>query len=217
MRCRRFRTSVASLAGMEQQQPTEQELKNREILGKLAAAAGSPNSGVELRDNGRRPERREAPSSIGDLQRIAQEQKESRLGWWFQIPDDVLAESDEWEASGFGEAESWFKLVALKPREQAQALRLGKEDQASVGLEMLFQSLWAVGATLSAVGEDEDGAIQTELTFTGWYVRGNRDQAKKWWAAIGPIGRALVQDAFMDKHQPSGSQKATFLGSARRG
>lgn len=195
--------------------PTEQELKNREILGKLASAAGRPGSGVEL--TGGHRERREAPTSIADLQRIAQEQKESRVGWWFELPADALEEYEEWRTSGFTDAERWVKLVALKPSEQAQALRLGKDDQGAVGLEMLFQSLWAVGATISAVGEREDGSVETELVFTGWYVRGNRDQAKKWWNALGPIGRALIQDAFLDKHQPSGSQKATFLASSRRG
>lgn len=195
--------------------PTEQELKNREILGKLAAAAGTPNSGVEV--TGGRRNGRDAPSSIADLQRIAQEQKESRIGWWFELPAEVLDECEEWRRSGFTDAERWVKMVALKPSEQAQALRLGKDDQGAVGLEMLFQSLWAVGATLSPVGTRDDGSIETELVFNGWFVRGNRDQAKKWWDALGPIGRALIQDAFLDKHQPSGSQKATFLASSRRG
>jgi hypothetical protein len=91
-------------------------------------------------------------------------------------------------------------------------MKIGKENAEAIGTEMIFQALHAVGATLALV-EGES----TEVVFTGWYTTGNRDEAKAWFDAIGPMGRDLVQAAFMDKHQASDAQRASFLSGARRG
>lgn len=191
--------------------PTEEEVakrkRNTEILGRMT---GSPNAEVVDTPRRARP-KPDAPESINDLQRIAQQQKESREGWWFQLPEDCLG--TDWDEAGRDESEQWFKIIQVKPREQSRAMKIGKENAEAVGTEMIFQALWAVGATLSFTGEGEE----SEVVFTGWYVRNNRDQAKAWWSAIGPQGRALVQDAFMDRHQPSEAQRATFLAGSRRG
>ena len=179
--------------------------REKEIFGRMRDAVESPAPAPQTNPTG----------SLAELGSIAREQREQRAGWWFKLPAPEDGEEDplgiDWEESGRPNSQRWFKIVQVKPREQQRAMKLGKDDAQSVGMEMVFASLWIVGA----VEDEKTGALL--MSRDGFYVRNNRDVAEKWWKDIGPVGQALVQKGYMDKHQPSDKQSAMFLRSARRG
>lgn len=144
----------------------------------------------------------EKPRTISEMRERAKAIVAKRPGWRFEIPDEELG--IEWDRP---DAERSFMMIQVKPKEQAQAAQIGKDNPEAVGSEMIMQALWRIGDVF-----DKDG----ELIEEGWAARGNRERVTQWWDAIGPKGRQLVQDAWVHTHQPDARARASFLAGAKR-
>lgn len=123
-------------------------------------------------------------------------QRPARTCYEYDIPQDAVSE-DFFEK--FTEADLTFSMTEPTPAAMEQAGKVAGQNAILLAKEMLFSALHKIG----------------EMD-----ARSNRDSSAQrgtdgWWVAIGPKGRDLVNQEFVDLIQPSKEQVDRFRGSRR--
>jgi len=98
--------------------------------------------------------------------------------------------------SGMPDEARTFRLVEIKPHEQDAAAKVAGSNPSALSRELIFQTVIQVGN------------VRTKK---------DRDFLERWWAALGPKGRRMVEAAFLSMMTVEEGDVETFLSAGRPG
>jgi hypothetical protein len=112
----------------------------------------------------------------------------------FTLPAKHL--SKKFASVGFGVKDATYRMVELDSRSQDIAAKLAAGNGSVLSRELIFASISHIG---------------------GKPVRGNRDMLDRWWEAVGPKAKRLIEAGFMDMQSVGEADVASFLASGTEG
>lgn len=107
----------------------------------------------------------------------------------YTLPKNLV--SRDWDLD---DKDLTFQIREVTPNIQAQAMKNSSGDPVELQLAMTLLTIAAIG---------------------GESTKGKHDFRQRWWRSIGPQGRMLVMQAFMELQSVEEDDTAAFLGSRK--